>query len=37
MGTYLQYLGITDKENNVIPKMADKFRQINKYLEIMEN
>lgn len=36
MGGYLRYLGITDAENNVIPKMADKFRQINKYLEIME-
>ena len=36
MGTYLRYLGVTDAENNVIPKMADKFRQINKYLEIME-
>ncbi len=33
---YLQYLGITDKNDNVIPKMADKFRQINKYLEIIE-
>ncbi len=37
LGTYLHYLGVTDKENNVIPKMADKFRQINKYLEIMES
>ncbi len=37
LGQYLHYLGVTDKENNVIPKMADKFRQINKYLEIMEN
>ncbi|WP_139958198.1 class I SAM-dependent methyltransferase [Flavicella sediminum] len=36
MGAYLRYLGVTDAENNVIPKMADKFRQINKYLEIME-
>lgn len=37
LGAYLQYLGITDKDNNVIPKKADKFRQINKYLEIMES
>ena len=36
MGAYLRFLGVTDAENNVIPKMADKFRQINKYLEIME-
>tara|TARA_B100000809_G_scaffold265985_1_gene326680 strand:+ start:21976 stop:23130 length:1155 start_codon:yes stop_codon:yes gene_type:complete len=36
MAAYLRFLGITDAENNVIPKMADKFRQINKYLEIME-
>ncbi|MFY7671748.1 class I SAM-dependent methyltransferase [Tenacibaculum sp. MEBiC06402] len=34
---YLQYLGITDKNHKVIPKMADKYRQINKYLEIIEN
>jgi len=37
MGAYLHYLGVTDVEGNVIPKMADKFRQINKYLEIMES
>ncbi|PCI02203.1 MAG: SAM-dependent methyltransferase [Flavobacteriaceae bacterium] len=36
MGAYLQYLGITDAEDKVIPKMADKYRQINKYLEIIE-
>jgi protein-L-isoaspartate O-methyltransferase len=30
-------LGVTDGEGNVIPKMADKFRQINKYLEIIES
>lgn len=34
---YLFHLGITDKEGQVIPKMADKFRQINKYLEVMES
>lgn len=33
---YLNHLGITDKAGNVIPKMADKYRQINKYLEIIE-
>ncbi|WP_010133880.1 class I SAM-dependent methyltransferase [Ochrovirga pacifica] len=33
---YLFHLGVTDKEGNVIPKMADKYRQINKYLEIIE-
>jgi len=36
MSAYLRFLGVTDADNNVIPKMADKFRQINKYLEIME-
>ncbi len=35
-GSYLQYLGITDKNGKVIHKMADKYRQINKYLEIIE-
>lgn len=34
---YLNYLGITDAAGNVIPKMADKYRQINKYLEIIES
>ena len=33
---YLQHLGITDSNFKVIPKMADKYRQINKYLEIIE-
>ena len=36
LSEYLQYLGISDKENKIIPKMADKYRQINKYLEIIE-
>lgn len=36
LSEYLQHLGITDKNNRLIPKMADKFRQINKYLEIIE-
>lgn len=35
-GSYLHYLGITDKQGKVIHKMADKYRQINKYLEIIE-
>ena len=27
---YLKYLGITNGQDQVIPKMADKYRQINK-------
>jgi len=34
---FLFHLGVSDKDGNIIPKMADKFRQINKYLEIIEN
>jgi protein-L-isoaspartate O-methyltransferase len=37
LGKYLNLLGVTDDKGNVIPKMADKFKQINKYLEIIEN
>ena len=37
LGKYLNLLGITDENGVVIPKMADKFKQINKYLEIVEN
>jgi SAM-dependent methyltransferase len=33
---YLMYLGITDVNGVLIQKMADKYRQINKYLEIIE-
>jgi hypothetical protein len=33
---YLHVLGITDDTGTVIPKMADKYRQINKYLETIE-
>lgn len=33
---YLRQLGVTDEAGQVIPKMADKFKQINKYLEVME-
>ncbi|MCF6350423.1 MAG: SAM-dependent methyltransferase [Flavobacteriaceae bacterium] len=35
--TYLFHLGISDKEANIIPKFADKYRQINKYLEIIND
>ena len=34
---YLTLLGINDQAGTLIPKMADKFRQINKYLEIIED
>lgn len=33
---YLKELGVLDNEGNLIPKMADKYRQINKYLEVIE-
>ena len=33
---YLYHLGITTVTGEVIPKMADKYRQINKYLEIVD-
>ncbi len=33
---YLTLLGINDNQGTLIPKMADKFRQINKYLEIID-
>jgi len=36
-GSYLYHLGITDANGKVIHKMADKYRQINKYLEIIES
>lgn len=34
---YLQLLGIANEQGTIIPSMADKFRQINKYLEIIES
>ena len=37
LGKYLFLLGVTDENGLVIPKMADKFKQINKYLEIIDN
>jgi hypothetical protein len=33
---WLQKLGITNKKFEVIPKMQDKFRQINKYVELID-
>jgi hypothetical protein len=34
---YLQELGVSNKAFQVIPKMNDKFRQINKFVEIIES
>ena len=34
---YLKLLGVTTSTGEVIPKMADKYRQINKYLEVIES
>ncbi|AFD06502.1 class I SAM-dependent methyltransferase [Solitalea canadensis] len=34
---YLFYLGVTDEKGEVIKSMADKYRQINKYIEIIES
>jgi len=36
-GEYLKHLGVSDKDGNIIHKMADKYRQINKYLEIIDD
>jgi hypothetical protein len=33
---WLQQLGITNKNFEVVPKMQDKFRQINKYVELID-
>ncbi|MGM0580718.1 MAG: class I SAM-dependent methyltransferase [Bacteroidota bacterium] len=33
---FLFHLGIKDKRGKVIPKMTDKYKQINKYLEIID-
>lgn len=33
---YLKHLGLTDDKKRIIPRMSDKFRQINKYLEIVD-
>ena len=37
LGKYLELLGVIDENGLVIPKMADKFKQINKYLEIIDS
>lgn len=34
---YLQRLGVTTSEGKVIPAMFDKFRQINKFIEIVDS
>lgn len=34
---YLFYLGVVDEKGEVIKSMADKYRQINKYIEIIES
>lgn len=33
---WLQQLGITDENFEIIPRMQDKFRQINKYIELLD-
>jgi SAM-dependent methyltransferase len=33
---YLQKLGVTAKDGKVLPSMNDKFRQINRYVEIVD-
>jgi hypothetical protein len=33
---YLQKLGVTDKDGKVFPGMSDKYRQINRYVEIVD-
>lgn len=34
---FLQHLGITDKQQQIIPSMARKWKQINKFVEIFSN
>lgn len=34
---WLQQLGITNKNFEVLPKMQDKYRQINKYVELIDS
>ena len=34
---FLQHLGITDQQGHVIPSMARKWKQINKFVEIFSN
>ena len=33
---YLKHLGLTDEKSRLIPRMSDKYKQINKYLEIVD-
>ena len=33
---FLKILGVADDQGQIIPKMADKYRQINKYVEIID-
>ena len=35
--SFLIELGVSTQEGELIPKMADKYRQINKYIEIIES
>ena len=35
--TFLQHLGITDSKAQIIPSMARKWKQINKFVEIFSN
>lgn len=34
--SYLQYLGIVDEKGVVIPSMSDKYKQIDKFVEIID-
>ena len=34
---FLKHLGVVDANWNLIPKMADKYKQINRYIEIVED
>lgn len=34
---YLRELGVTDEKDQVLPSMQDKFKQINKFVEIIES
>lgn len=35
--TFLKHLGITDEKGQIIPSMARKWKQINKFIEIFSN
>lgn len=37
MAPFLQYLGITEPNGNIIPAMARKWKQINKFIEIFSH